>query len=178
MDAQKLAQTIEGLLFWKGEALSITELSKILAVSKEEVLAGIQTLETSLAGRGIQIIQTGDTVELRTAPSLSSLIETLTKEELDRDLGKAGLETLTIILYEGPITRREIDYIRGVNSQFIVRSLLVRGLVERVDAADKRAFAYRPTGELLAHMGITKREELPEYESHRSKIASFTEPHS
>ena len=68
---------------------------------------------------------------LGTAPQMSATVETLTKEELMKDLGKAGLETISIILYKGPISRAEIDYIRGVQSNFILRNLLVRGLIEK-----------------------------------------------
>jgi segregation and condensation protein B len=111
---------------------------------------------------------------LGTAKELSSLIEQLTKEELTRDLGKAGLETLSIVLYQGPISRADIDYIRGVNSQFILRNLLIRGLVERVDnPADARSFLYQTTLQLLSHLGISKREDLPEFDKVREDIAAF-----
>ena len=111
---------------------------------------------------------------LGTAKELSPLIEQLTKEELTKDLGKAGLETLSIILYQGPITRADIDYIRGVNSQFIVRNLLIRGLVERVEnPKDARSFLYKTTLDLLSHLGISKIEELPEYAQVREDIDGF-----
>jgi segregation and condensation protein B len=98
----------------------------------------------------------------------------LTKEELTRDLGKAGLETLSIILYQGPISRANIDYIRGVNSQFIVRNLLIRGLIDRVEnPKDARSYIYKTTIDLLSHLGISKIEELPEYEQVRKDIDSY-----
>ena len=83
-------------------------------------------LEQDLKGRGLSLVRTDDEVMLGTAKEFSGLIEDLAKEELSRDLGKAGLETLSIVLYLGPITRADIDYIRGVNSQFILRALLIR----------------------------------------------------
>jgi segregation and condensation protein B len=74
-----------------------------------------------------------------------------------KDLGKAGLETLSIILYQGPISRAEIDYIRGVNSNFILRNLLIRGLIERVENPhDQRSFLYKPTLELISYLGLSK----------------------
>jgi segregation and condensation protein B len=136
----------------------------------------VHELEAVLKGRGLTLVQTDEEVMLGTAKELSPLIEKLTKDELSRDLGKAGLETLSIILYQGPITRAEIDYIRGVNSQFIVRNLLIRGLVERVEnPKDARSFLYKTTLELLSHLGISKIEDLPEYEAVRKEIESFKE---
>jgi len=119
-------------------------------------------------------VRTNDDVMLGTTKEMSSTIEKLTKEELVRDLGKAGLETLSIVLYQGPISRADIDFIRGVNSQFILRNLLIRGLVERVEnPKDARSFLYKTTLSLLAHLGITKIEELPEYSQVRDDIETF-----
>jgi segregation and condensation protein B len=88
----------------------------------------------------------------------------------------AGLETLSIVLYLGPVSRSEIDYIRGVNSNFILRNLLMRGLVERIEhETDKRSLKYRPTFELLSFLGIGSVEELPEYETTRAEIEARKE---
>jgi segregation and condensation protein B len=111
---------------------------------------------------------------LGTSKELSPLIEKLTKDELTRDLGKAGLETLSIVLYQGPLARADIDYIRGVNSQFILRALLIRGLVERIDnPKDARSYLYKPTLDLLSHLGVSKIADLPEYEQVRKDIEGF-----
>ena len=76
---------------------------------------------------------------------------------MSSEIGKAGLETLAIVLYNGPVSRREIDYIRGVNSSFILRNLCVRGLVEReADSKDQKIFKYRSSLNLLAHLGIKR----------------------
>ena len=105
---------------------------------------------------------------------MSSLIEKLTKEELMKDLGKAGLETLSIILYQGPLPRAEIDYIRGVNSQFILRNMLIRGLIEKVEnPADRRSFLYKPTMQLLAHLGLSSTSSLPDFDVVRKNIEAF-----
>ena len=113
---------------------------------------------------------------LGTAPELSPTIEKMTKEELMGDLGKATLETLSIILYQGPIVKSRIDYIRGVNSSFILRNLLIRGLIERREhPEDKRTFLYSPTFDLLTHLGISRVEDLPEYGTARDEIRAFEE---
>lgn len=169
-----LESKIEALLFWKAEPLAIKELAKILGKNTEEVTVALIHLQNSLAGRGVEIVRKDDEVSLATASGISSLIETLAKEELSKEVGKAGLETLTIILYRGPISRREIDYIRGVNSQFIVRNLLVRDLIEKVpNPKDQRSFLYRPTFTLLSYLGIKEIKDLPEYAEVQAEIELF-----
>lgn len=169
-----LESQIEALLFWKAEALSIKKIANILNKDIEDIKKAIQILKESLKGRGITLIEWEEDITLGTAKEVSELIETLNKEELSKDLGKAGLETLSIILYQGPISRVDIDYIRGVNSQFIIRNLLIRGLIEKVDnPLDQRSFLYKPSLELLAFLGISKVTDLPDFESVRKDIESF-----
>jgi len=169
-----IEQKIEALLFYSGEPLAVKELATILNETKENVTAALTTLEQALSGRGLRIIILDDSVELRIAPELSDMIRGLEREERSRPLGKAGSETLSIILYKGPVTRAEIDYIRGVNSTFILRNLLIRGLIEKVlNPQDQRRYLYKPTIELLAHLGVSKLEELPDYESIREELDSF-----
>jgi len=169
-----LSAQLEAILFWKAEPVSFKKLAELLKVDVPTVKTTVQELENALNGRGLTIVQTDQEVMLGTAKELSSLIEQLTKEELTRDLGKAGLETLSIVLYQGPISRADIDYIRGVNSQFILRNLLVRGLVERVDNPnDARSFLYKTSLQLLAHLGLSKVEDLPEYAGVRTDIEAF-----
>jgi segregation and condensation protein B len=167
-----LDQKIEAILFFRGESVTLKKLSEILNIDIDEVKKGIETLKNRLQTGALTIITKDDEVMLATRPEVASLIESLVKEELSRDLGKAGLETLSIVLYKGPISRREIDYIRGVNSQFIMRNLMVRGLVERViDKKDERRFLYRPTFELLQLLGVSSISELPEYAKVQEELA-------
>lgn len=167
---------IESILFWKGEPISLDELAKDLGKSVEEIKAAVTDLETKLQGRGLQLIRNGDEIMLGTRSEMGSLIEKLIKDELTKDLGKAGLETLSIILYRGPVTRRDIEYIRGVNSQFILRNLLIRGLIDRIqNPDDQRSFIYKPTFELLSYLGVSSVQELPEYEAVRKELNEHKE---
>jgi len=171
-----LEAKIEAVLFWKGEPVAISKLATLIGEDKEKVNESLKTLTTSLSGRGIALVMSGDEVELRTSPEASVLIEKLTKDELMRDLGKAGLETLSIVIYRHPIKRSEIDYIRGVNSSFILRNLLMRGLVERVSEKEGeggRGYSYRPTIELFSHLGVSKIEDLPEYTHVKADLEAF-----
>ena len=170
----KLESQIEALLFWKAEPVSIKKLAVLLKSKEEEISIGIAFLRESLKNRGITLVEHDDEITLGTAKESSQLIESLIKEELTRDIGKAGLETLSIILYQGPLSRAEIDYIRGVNSQFILRNLLVRGLIERVDnPKDQRSFLYKPTLELLAFLGVSRVEDIPDFETVKRDIENF-----
>jgi len=171
-----LEAQIEAILFWKGEEISVRKLAALLEQKEEAVEEALRMLEQSLSSRGIVLVRKEDEVMFGTSPEISALIEKMTREELTRDLGKAGLETLSIVLYKGPIKRSEIDYIRGVNSNFILRNLLIRGLVEKVQAPDdQRSFLYKPTFETLSFLGITKIEDLPEYQKTIEEISAFTE---
>ncbi|MDP2650994.1 MAG: SMC-Scp complex subunit ScpB [bacterium] len=165
---------LESVLLFKNEPVSFIELAKALGASKEEIADVIKRLQEFYNERGIVIVTDGESVSLGTHPSNSNLIEGLTKEELSRELGRAGLETVAIILYKGPVSRREIDHIRGVNSGFTLRSLLIRGLVERaLSDMGERSYSYKPTLKLLEHLGITRREELPEFGEAYKKLEKF-----
>ena len=159
-----LEKRIEAILFWRGEPISIKRLAEILKVKEAELKDAIFNLKRSLEGRGIVLQETEGEVTLGTAPEASRLIEDLQKEELSKELSKASLEALSIVLYKNGATRAEIDYIRGVNSTFTLRALSVRGLVERtLDPKDARRYLYRPSFELLSYLGIKSIEELPDY---------------
>lgn len=160
----ELNACIEAVLFYKAEPMSKKALADLFRVSLDEVSHALTLLESSLNTRGIKLMTTDTTVQLVTAPEISAIIEHLRKEELSADIGKAGAETLAIIVYRGPLSRIEIDRIRGVNSTFILRNLLIRGLIERrTHPTDSRSFTYAVTPSLLQHLGIRSREELPDF---------------
>lgn len=169
-----LENAIEAVLFYKAEPITKKELAHVLEKSETEISEAIASLSTTLGIRGIRLVTTDTEVALVTAPELSELIETLRKEELSAAIGKAGAETLAIILYRGPLSRVEIDRIRGVNSTFIIRNLLIRGLVERRShPTDSRSFIYAGTPELLNHLGVASREALPEFTEVMNAIDQF-----
>ncbi len=166
LDAQ-----IESILFWKGEPIKLKKLADMLQKPIDEIDQVLEKLVTNLQSRGLTIVRLEDEVSLGTHPDMSEMIMAWTREEITRDLGRAGLETLAIILYKGPVARSEIDYVRGVNSQFILRNLIVRGLVERVtNPSDERSYLYKPTFDLLSHMGLSRIEDLPEFDAMRQKV--------
>lgn len=178
----ELENRIEAILFYKAEPVSRGELKSILKSDKGEIENAITTLKEKWNG-GVCIVDDGDALSFMTSSSVSSLIESMRKEELERELGKASLETLTIVLYKGPVSRREIDFIRGVQSQYILRALVSRGLIERMERGGegpastregelaspnlgepmRGGYVYKPTHELLGFLGIKEVKDLPEY---------------
>lgn len=167
----ELESKIEGLLFYKGEDVQIKKLAELLNVSEEEINEAIKKLEQSLSGRGLVIVRKDDRVVLGISSELSSTIEKIRKDEITKELTKASLDTLSIVLYKNEVSRSEIDYIRGVNSSFILRNLLVRGLIEKIiDPKDSRRILYRPTFETLSFMGITSIEQLPNYNEIKTQL--------
>lgn len=163
---------LEAVLFAEGGPLSKKKLVALLAVSESALAEAVAELHQALAGRGLSLFETPGELELRTAPSASGVIERLREGELSRDLGRAGQETLAIILYQGGASRSEIDWIRGVNSGQTIRSLMLRGLVNRIDdPKDKRRFRYEATTEALAHLGVSRIEDLPRYHELRTGAA-------
>jgi len=171
-----LENKIEALLFWKAEPISRKKLSEILNANQTEINEAVGKLKENLNSRGIVLLEKENEITLGTNSEVSELIEKLQKEELNKDLTKASLETLSIVLYKNGVTRAEIDYIRGVNSSFILRAMSIRGLVERtIDPKDNRRFIYKPTFDLLSFMGVKSPEELPDYAEVNGSIENVVE---
>lgn len=174
----QLESKIEAFLFLYGEPIKIEKLAKELGVKSGEIKETIKTLGEKLANsedRGLELIVSDDRVQLTTKAELKPLTSKIVAEEMDTPLSPASLETLTIVAYLGPCSRALIEYIRGVNSTFILRSLLVRGLIERKpDPKRTNAFLYQTSFDFLRHIGITSQEDLPDYEKYRNlKNESF-----
>jgi len=156
---------VEALLFASGEPLEKKRLAALLGIKESELELAIKALKARLDGHGMSIIETTTEIELRTAPEASSIVKKFRENELARDLGRASLETLAVIAYRAGTTRGEIDWVRGVNSSTSLRTLLMRGLIEgREDEHDRRRTRYRITTEALAHLGLSRIENLPRYE--------------
>lgn len=162
----ELHAKIEALLFFKGEPVSIKKISEILSVDEGRVRDALIVLKERQNNSGLTIIENGNEITLGTNKDASIFLEAMRKDELSRELSKSSLETLSIILYSSKATRAEIDYIRGVNSSFILRNLLIRGLIQKnIDVNDSRRYTYSPTTETLQFMGVTSIAELPNYQS-------------
>jgi len=173
-----LAARLEALLFVYGEAMKIKKIESILGVAEADIRSGLEALRDELmtAGRGLMLLSQEDAVQLVTKPDFSGFLEEIVKSEFSEALTPAALETLAIACYTAPATRAEIDYIRGVNSSFILRSLTIRGLLDRnTDSNRGNAYVYSPSFELLKYLGIGRAEDLPEYADFRRLTQKFSE---
>jgi len=190
-NTNKICAALESILFVYGEPLQIKRIAKLLKTNEAAIKEAIKNLEQVYLteNRGLKLILSDDRVQLATKPEFAVLLEDFVKEEFKESLTPAALETLSLIVYLGPIPRSQIDYYRGVNSSFILRSLLIRGLIERhinppkenVYPHTKRGFEppaqncvfnprygvgvylYASSFDLLKYLGLAKVEELPEY---------------
>jgi segregation and condensation protein B len=173
----ELISKIEAILFYSGEPVEVSFLSKVLEEKEEDILQAVEELGKVLVRRGIRLMLHEGEASLVTAPEYSSIIENILKEERERELGRAGIETLAIIAYKGPLSRKEVEYVRGVNSQFAIRTLLLRGLIEKKQSDENgRAMVYTITSDTLRHLGLQHISELPEYESSRTQLEVTEEP--
>jgi len=175
---EKLA-ALEALFFYYGEPLDAKKISKLLEIREGESEALIRELSEKLEAdekSGLILLKDNGFFQLATKPSVGWLGKKLIQEEFKEELTPAAMETLSIIAYLGPAPRSTIDFVRGVNSSFILRSLLVRGLVERhFQAGKKNLFEYCISFDCLKHLGLSKIEDLPEYEKYKNILANFEE---
>lgn len=173
-----LQARIEAVLFVHGEPIALKRLATLLKVDEGKIKDAVESIGQGLAneGRGLALAVHDERVELTTSPDLSPLVSQLIKEELDNKLTPASIETLAIIAYLGPCGRAIIEHVRGVNSLFILRSLMVRGLIERKpDPKRSNGYLYQPTFEFLNHMGLGSQNDMPEFEKYRELVKSYFE---
>jgi segregation and condensation protein B len=167
----QLAQSIEAILFATAEPQSFKALANRLSVSESEIADVVSELKASYEGRGIMLLEQGQEVHLATRPEQAKIIEAIRKEELTKELTKASAETLAIIAYLGSVSKAQIEFIRGVNVSYTLRSLQMRGLIEQEGGG--RAITYRPSLELLQHYGIASVAELPLYAETKNKLEAL-----
>lgn len=161
-----LKSKIESLLFVSTKPLSIKRLVKLTGKEKKEVKESIAELINGYSERkgGLQIIKNGWKYQMTTAPQNAKLVKEFIKDETTGELTKPSLETLSIIVYRAPITKPELEQIRGVNCSLILRNLMIRGLAEQEQDKNTKEIYYRPTFEFLRFLGISEVTELPNYE--------------
>lgn len=165
----QLIATLEAILFISGEPLALSRIAKVLNVSEdvaEQTLSALAERYEKDTTSGLIIIKNDREARIATKPKQATAIEDLTKSTLQEHLSKAALEVLAIIAYRTPITRTEIDAIRGVNCSFTLRNLLLRGLIEREgNPEDARGYRYRPSFRFLETLGIRTAHELPDFKT-------------
>ena len=171
-----LKAAIEALMFIHGEPMSVEKLASSCDASKDDVAATLTELTADYADRGFTILNHDGKYQLGTNPRFADMVAKLIKSDFSEELSRAALETATIIAYKGPMTRVDIEHIRGVNSSFTLRNLSMRGLIERTEnPKDARSYVYQISFDFLKHFGLTKREELPHFEEFKKEKIEIAE---
>jgi len=158
-----LPALLECLLFVSGEPASAAHLATVLGIPAGEVEKGLDELEEELKTRGLRLQRHLGRFQLTTAPEVAELVEEFLGLEATTHLSRAALETLAIIAYQQPVTRPQVDSVRGVNSDGVMKSLLSKGLLEEVGRAEGpgRPILYGTTPDFLRHFGLAGLSELP-----------------
>lgn len=162
-----ITSKIESILFVASKPLSVKQIAKAISAKEMDVMEALETLKMKYNQdeSGIRILFSDEVVQMSTNPENSEWVDLFVKDEVSGELTKAQLETLTVIAYRGPITRPELEQIRGVNCALIIRNLLVRGLIEEKEEENKILPLYFVSLEALRHLGIDSVENLPDYET-------------
>jgi segregation and condensation protein B len=161
-----LSIQIEGLLFVAPEPAPLSQLAEALDVNPTMIEAALQELDAALQTRGLRLQRHGGRVQLTTAPELGETIEKFLGLEATAHLSRAALETLAMIAYQQPVTRPQIDAVRGVNSESMLKSLLNKGLIFESGRTEGpgRPILYSTSPEFLQHFGLNSITELPPLE--------------
>lgn len=157
---------LEAVLFVASGPISLDRLAKTLEIPVTAVSALLRSLEKEYQSRGLRLQWSGNDVQLTTAAATSAVVERFLGLEVTSRLSQAALETVAIVAYMQPMTRPQIDQIRGVNSDGALRTLLSKGLIEEVGRSESpgRPILYSTTPLFLQHFGLTAVSELPPLE--------------
>jgi segregation and condensation protein B len=166
MDLQEAKTILEGILFVADEPVTIAQLAETLQIRRSLARKAARLLVEEYRERGLRIQYEGEQVQMITAPQMAPYVERFLGLQFSGKLTLASLETLAIIAYRQPITRPEIETIRGVNCQGVLKNLMARGLIEEVDRLDTvgRPIVYGTTFEFLQYFGLENLTELPKLE--------------
>jgi segregation and condensation protein B len=167
-----LSAIIESILFVYGEPMEPARLARITGADEESVREALGRLKDALRGGGLVLMEHDGAWQMGTHPDMSPYVEALARGQFGEALSRAALETLAVVAYRGPLSRPDIEYIRGVNSSFTLRNLMIRGLVERAEyAKDGRGYRYRVSTDFLKYLGLEGIGDLPRYEELTAMLA-------
>ncbi len=156
---------IESILFVASKPLLTKKIAAVLKISEKEALEVLKNLQQkhNNADSGITVLQNGDEWQMAASADNKTVSENFLKSEVSGELTRPQLETLTVVSYCGPITKPELEQIRGVNCGLILRNLMLRGLVKENEDGANLLPAYEVTMDYLRHLGLNSLRELPDY---------------
>jgi segregation and condensation protein B len=161
--ALSLTAQIETILFVASGAVTVAQVAAALEISTTQVEKALEEIKEQYQDRGLRLQRHQQYIQITTAPEAASVVERFLGMEATARLSRAGLETLSIVAYEQPVTRPEIDAVRGVNSDGALKSLLGKGLIQEAGRAERpgRPILYVTTSDFLAHFGLNSLTDLP-----------------
>ena len=165
-ETSELQPALEALLFVAAGPVSPGYLAEALGCTPQKIEKELEILSASFAeGRGLRVQRFGGKVQLTTAPEYAQLVEHFLGLESTSTLSRAALEALSIVAYNQPVTRPGIDAIRGVNSDGVLRSLLIKGLIQEMGRAEGpgRPILYGVTPDFLQYFGLASLDDLPPF---------------
>lgn len=160
-DINNLEQILEGVLFAYGESISLKKLAEVTKKPTSEIAVTLENLKKTLAGRGVGLVEKNNYWQMVANKSSSDYIEKLVKSEMQEELTPASLEVLAVVAYRGPVSKNEVEVLRGVNSSYALRNLTLRGLVEKNETAKPQT--YQISLAALRKLGLEKERDLPRY---------------
>lgn len=160
-----LRSQIQSVLFASGKPVTIRKLAKLLDQRVADIEREVDAMlsDQRASDTGIVLVRDGEQVQLATSGTNADVVEKFVRGEQSGELTRPSLETLTIIAYRGPVTKAELEMIRGVNCSLILRNLLIRGLI-REEAGKSEESVYRVSLEFLRWLGVSQASDLPDYE--------------
>ncbi len=169
---------VESLLFVADGPVPVSQLAAALDARPQQVKTALLALEESYQERGLQLQHTDGRVQLTTHPQAAAAIEQFLGLESQQQLSSAALEALAIVAYRQPVTRPQIDGVRGVNSDSVLKNLLFKGLIEEIGRSEGpgRPILYGTTSAFLQHFGLASLRELPPLEPEEPEPAIAAEP--
>ena len=172
MEPNEIPQIMEAILFVAGEPVAVADLAQALEVSEMEIMHAVEALERECERRGVTVRRYGDHLRMETRPEYAPYVERLLQPVQRQTLSQTAMETLAVIAYRQPVTKGEVEQVRGVKCDYSVQSLLHKGLIKEAGRKEAlgRPILYATTDRFLEHFGISDIRELPPLPDAQEKV--------
>ncbi|MDY2657433.1 MAG: SMC-Scp complex subunit ScpB [Candidatus Limiplasma sp.] len=172
MEPNEIPQILEAILFVAGEPVAVADLAQALEVGEMEIMHAVETLERECERRGVTVHRYGDHLRMETRPEYAAYVERLLQPVQRQTLSQTAMETLAVIAYRQPVTKGEVEQVRGVKCDYSVQSLLHKGLIREAGRKEAlgRPILYATTDRFLEHFGISDIRELPPLPDAQEKV--------
>lgn len=172
MEPNEIPQILEAILFVAGEPVAVADLARALEVGEMEIMHAVEALERECERRGVTVHRYGDHLRMETRPEYAPYVERLLQPVQRQTLSQTAMETLAVIAYRQPVTKGEVEQVRGVKCDYSVQSLLHKGLIKEAGRKEAlgRPILYATTDRFLEHFGISDIRELPPLPDVQEKV--------